>query len=172
MYKTPFGKSGHILWESLHSHCLSLPTHRFYPHATKHEVIRSTGHNETPAEKTLRFLTNGLVTATRAICTAGQQKLQPFVKPSTPPQSQFQNTPFYYSQHTWQFPTSPTALSRSTFLSSCTCMCQQDYCIAQNFDGGKVWRNLTNACWIVKVFPTKILHLENLSIAYFTVIIY
>ena len=49
------------------------------------------------------------------------------------------------------------------------------YRIAQNFDGGKVWRFLTNACWIVKVFPTKILHcrdLENLSIAYFTVIIY
>ena len=48
------------------------------------------------------------------------------------------------------------------------------YRIAQNFDGGKVWRNLTNARWIVKVFPTKILHLENLSILHIlcTVIIY
>ena len=45
---------------------------------------------------------------------------------------------------------------------------QKMYRIAQNFDGGKVWRNLTNARWIIKVFPTKILHLENLSIAYFT----
>ena len=38
----------------------------------------------------------------------------------------------------------------------------------------KLWRwksltNLTNTCWIVKVLPTKILHLENLSIAYFPI---
>ena len=61
------------------------------------------------------------------------------------------------------------------FLGGYRCweiICIASYRIAQNFDGGKVWRILTNACWIVKVFPTKILHLENLSIAYFTVIIY
>ena len=29
--------------------------------------------------------------------------------------------------------------------------------------------NLTSACWIVKIFPTKILHLENFGIAYFMV---
>ena len=36
----------------------------------------------------------------------------------------------------------------------------------------KVWRwksltNLTSAFWIIKNFPTKILHLENFGIAYF-----
>ena len=41
--------------------------------------------------------------------------------------------------------------------------------IAQNFDGGKVWRILTDWCWIIKIFPTKILHLENFfAITYFT----
>ena len=43
------------------------------------------------------------------------------------PQSQLQNTPFCYLQHTWQLPTLLTPLSRSTSLPSGTCMCQQDY---------------------------------------------
>ena len=51
--------------------------------------------------KAVQFLANGLATTTRATYTVGQQGSQPFVKPIMLPQTQLQNTPFCYSQHSY-----------------------------------------------------------------------
>ena len=55
--------------------------------------------------KAVQVLANGLATTTSATYAAGQKRFTAFVKPLMLPQSQLQNTPFCYLQHTWQLPT-------------------------------------------------------------------
>ena len=59
--------------------------------------------------------------------------------------------------------------------------CSQNYIISKLYNNNyiipysiKIWRwkslkNLMNGCWIIKLYPTKILHLENFGIVYFTI---
>ena len=113
------------MWKRAHPPRLFLPIHRLYPHTTKQEATRPARHNRAQAQNST-IPHQWLPPPPEPPTQLGNKDLQPFVKPLMPPQSQLQNTPFYYLQHTWKLPTLFTPLSRSTPLPSSTCMCQQD----------------------------------------------
>ena len=108
------------------------PLAYFYLSTGSPSHLKARGHQTSQTQRSLgtkqyNSLPTALSPPPEPPTQLGNKGSQPFVKPLMLPQSQLQNTPSGYLEHTWQLPTLLTPLSRSTSLPSGTCMCQQDY---------------------------------------------